>query len=68
MSKKTAMSKVVQLAIQKLHSEAKAIVDCISAERDKLRDLVQEYQEILDSIDQAEEGFENALESLSQLL
>lgn len=48
--------------VAKLEVRRKAI----GVERDKLRDIISEYEELIDSCDRAEEHIECAVEALSE--
>jgi methyl-accepting chemotaxis protein len=58
----------IKRAIATFRKEANAIVNEIAKQRDKLRGLVGEYEDILETVDGAEEQWESALDQLSQLL
>jgi ABC-type transporter Mla subunit MlaD len=58
----------IKRAIATFRKEANAIVKEIAKQRDKLRALVGEYEDILATVDGAEEEWEHALDHLSQLL
>ena len=47
---------------------AQAIIDKIAAQRDKFRDLISEYQDVLDSANDGIEDMETGLDRLSELL
>lgn len=48
--------------------QAKDIIERIAKERDRLRALLSEYEDILQSADNANDDFEEALDRLSQFL
>ena len=54
--------------LKAFHKKAKVIVDRIGKDRDELRTLVEDYTDILQTVDDAHEGFDSALDTLSQLL
>ncbi len=58
----------VTAAGRKFTEQAKVIVAKIAAERDKLRSLIEEYATILESVDEAQQLWEEALDKLSELL
>ena len=65
----------VSADIQKLIAEAEKITQRISADRDKLRDVISKYEDICNDIDDAEsdfdEGvryFESAVDAISRSL
>ena len=54
-----------------LKAAIKALEACkkkIAVERDKMREIVEEYSNIIDSCDDAERDFQAALDTLSQYL
>lgn len=54
--------------VAQFKAEAKAIVAKIAAARDELRDLLGQYADILESVEDAERDFESALDRMSELL
>ena len=50
------------------NAKAKAIVNRIAKERDALRDLIGEYQDVLETADEASVYLENAIDKISELL
>ena len=67
-AKKTIDSVKSGKTVKSFHREAKAILAKIAAERDKLRDLLWEYDSILEDVGSAHDDFERALDTLSQYL
>lgn len=57
-----------RLSLKDFERKAKAIVATVAIERDKLRDLMDEYEEILNDVDEGVENFEAGLALLSQQL
>lgn len=54
--------------IKAFKKKADAIVARIATERDALRQLISDYQDIAESVEQFEEDFESAVDKLSELL
>jgi len=46
--------------------QARGIIDTIAKERDKLRKLLDEYSEVLETIEEASELFQDGLELISR--
>ena len=64
----TMATKADKKDLKMFHTKAKKIVESIARERDALRGLIAEYNDVLDDTEMAVDTFENALDTLSQLL
>lgn len=54
--------------VDTFREKAQKIIDRIGCERDKLRELVAEYEEVLSSCDDAIENFDSGMDRLSEHL
>ena len=67
-TKKKPTKKDEGLTAKTFVAMARPIVDRIGKERDALRNLVEEYREILQSIDEGHEELDRALDTISQYI
>jgi flagellar hook-associated protein FlgK len=65
---KQEISQEFSNAITQFQKKAAAIVGRIARDRDKLRDLLDDYEAVLEDIDEAKECWDTGLETISQLL
>lgn len=69
MSSDTTGTKMQLLAAyRQFDKKARAIVGRIAKDRDKLRALLDDYQDILETIDEAERDWDDVLLKMSELL
>lgn len=60
--------KTKTLSVTAFIKQAETIKKQIAAKRDELRDLVSDYEEIIDCCERADEGLECAIDALSEQL
>jgi hypothetical protein len=61
----TNLTKKEQQTIRKFKKEADAILTRMAKDRDALRDLITDYEYILEELDNGIVDFENALDAIS---
>lgn len=60
------MAKSIAARRQQFVKEARAIVKRMAADRDKLRELISEYTEVIESVDSVQDDLERALDTISE--
>ncbi len=67
-AKSTRFTREERRKIKELAAKLVQIRAAIAADRDKLREVLDEYEEILDCCNRAEEGIDQAADALSEYL